>query len=238
MQGATAVSEHPGTSHQNFNPRAPCRARRVPLFVRNGRVLFQSTRPVQGATKSGSPPCYTDSISIHAPRAGRDLLPVFAQAMQGISIHAPRAGRDENFTSFMQWTYARNFNPRAPCRARRGARYFDLFKERFQSTRPVQGATRRSCITTSAQRYFNPRAPCRARRWWNLPVSASKLFQSTRPVQGATKLKGKPRSSNPYFNPRAPCRARQIDMCAWGYAQSISIHAPRAGRDSGPVQTT
>ena len=82
-----------GTS-QNFNPRAPCGARRTrePIWI--GVTTFQSTRPVRGAT---------DTADIQ-------------KVIHCISIHAPRAGRD---ASLSMWTrYARNFNPRAPCGAR------------------------------------------------------------------------------------------------------------------------
>ena len=81
-------------------------------------LKFQSTRPVRGAT----PPRYYDKlydvISIHAPRAGRDLVRYYGpdydnlfqstrpvrgatgvaqanSAFNAISIHAPRAGRDK-----------------------------------------------------------------------------------------------------------------------------------------------
>ena len=59
---------------QNFNPRAPCGAR---LFTSKSFPIsggFQSTRPVRGATISRSMPAAVASISIHAPRAGRDLV--------------------------------------------------------------------------------------------------------------------------------------------------------------------
>ena len=56
-----------------------------------------------------------------------------------ISTHAPLAGRDASFhTPFFQYM---NFNPRAPC----GARRFRFLKK-------------------SRRKNFNPRAPCGARR--------------------------------------------------------------------------
>ena len=80
--------------------------------------MFQSTRPVRGATfpEMVSTGGY-NLVSIHAPRAGRDINPpasnasrtVFqstrpvrgatlisttAPGARGVSIHAPRAGRD------------------------------------------------------------------------------------------------------------------------------------------------
>ena len=80
-------------------------------------VKFQSTLPVRGATHNAwhNPPC--PDISIHAPRAGSDLIgfdssdlaEIFQSTLpvrgatpakrgrehhRGISIHAPRAGSD------------------------------------------------------------------------------------------------------------------------------------------------
>ena len=79
-----------------FNPRAPCGARLhlLPEF----RLVFD--------------------ISIHAPRAGRDAL-VGGQRpdLCGISIHAPRAGRDRIGPRPVR--DESDFNPRAPCGARR-----------------------------------------------------------------------------------------------------------------------
>ena len=56
--------------------------------------LFQSTRPLRGATFEWCAEQYSGIISIHAPLAGRDPVPSAAQ------------------------TWAEHFNPRAPCGAR------------------------------------------------------------------------------------------------------------------------
>ena len=146
--------------------------------------MFQSTRPVRGATPQ---PRLYDSrrmVSIHAPRAGRDMIAALTGGYSGsfnprapcgarqnvlrhrtidtvVSIHAPRAGRD-----------AHGSIPICPT-------------PEFQSTRPVRGATysrrrKRSpqqvsihapragrdspTQTTSTTTFsFNPRAPCGAR---------------------------------------------------------------------------
>ena len=56
---------------------------------------FQSTRPVRGATGYTPDDRETYVISIHAPRAGRDVLVLrYPLGPEIISIHAPRAGRD------------------------------------------------------------------------------------------------------------------------------------------------
>ena len=146
------------------------------------------------------------SISIHAPHAGRDRLLTAKTKSAAISIHAPHAGRDG--TSAIGLPSYGHFNPRAPCGARPvqqappAARY-----NRFQSTRPMRGATVTRVVTLvtivisihaphagrdiwreppwSPARYFNPRAPCGAR-------------QPRRRSEGPVR----------YFNPRAPCGAR------------------------------
>ena len=79
----------------NFNPRAPCGARQLGTEYRNkGQKKFQPTRPLRGATLAEDRVGHGESISTHAPLAGRDAQ----------KKNAP--------------TVARHFNPRAPCGAR------------------------------------------------------------------------------------------------------------------------
>ena len=59
------------------------------------KSIFQSTRPVWGATTVDAIKMREWRISIHAPRVGRDLLGAKRLARKcEISIHAPRVGRD------------------------------------------------------------------------------------------------------------------------------------------------
>ena len=88
------------------------------LIAEVRRFLFQSTRPVWGATHILWIECKGKGVSIHAPRVGRDHAAVQISADRyRVSIHAPRVGRDRN--KFL----------RIPRSAG------------FQSTRPVWGAT-------------------------------------------------------------------------------------------------
>ena len=123
---------------QNFNPRAPCGARPVEINFSTYVELFQSTRPVWGATPSARVVDQKCRISIHAPRVGRDMAKAKYTKTTTISIHAPRVGRDERAAS--RWRLCSYFNPRAPCGARRN---YKPMKDR-----PLN---------------FNPRAPCGAR---------------------------------------------------------------------------
>ena len=80
---------------------------------------FQSTRPVWGATFWLSKYWFPSLISIHAPRVGRDDDDLNGgYIVLVISIHAPRVGRDVD------------------------GRYLTRHLLKFQSTRPVWGATR------------------------------------------------------------------------------------------------
>ena len=109
--------------YKNFNPRAPCGARHLTLWRPSYITLFQSTRPVWGATVTccANHPIITlfqstrpvwgatlkrrlldgrTFISIHAPRVGRDPEAAAAHKDEQISIHAPRVGRDSKFDDF------------------------------------------------------------------------------------------------------------------------------------------
>ncbi len=57
---------------KNFNPRAPCGARPASSSRSLSASLFQSTRPMRGATPPAQIARTPSAISIHAPHAGRD----------------------------------------------------------------------------------------------------------------------------------------------------------------------
>ena len=102
----------------DFNPRAPHGARLgLPVNTPMTQGKFQSTRPAWGATKP--------------PRPGRRDM--------SISIHAPRMGRDTNRTK--KSAPRRYFNPRAPHGARHLMMVPRCTRLIFQSTRPAWGAT-------------------------------------------------------------------------------------------------
>ena len=139
VRGATLLFLRLKLRRIHFNPRAPCGARPRRGTTTNSTTLFQSTRPVRGATTRkdilrhewefqstrpvrgatmGQAAREADGwISIHAPRAGRDIYLVpQVGVLFVISIHAPRAGRDQERQARDRG--ASHFNPRAPCGAR------------------------------------------------------------------------------------------------------------------------
>ncbi|EGK58596.1 hypothetical protein HMPREF9081_1902 [Centipeda periodontii DSM 2778] len=101
-------------------------------------MLFQSTRPVRGATITPEQFAALLKVSIHAPRAGRDDS-ISYQARRGACFN-PRAPCGARPPAALVWAYVGCFNPRAPCGAR-----------------PIEAM---SGISFGS---FNPRAPCGAR---------------------------------------------------------------------------
>ena len=166
-----------------FNPRAPCGARPVMRATKLMSDAFQSTRPVWGATTSSICRLGHRDVSIHAPRVGRDCLTLNIVAPFLVSIHAPRVGRDSVHRKSRPWFRVSIHAPRvgrdhafpspqdpsnvsihAPRVGRDQASHGLISAtSKFQSTRPVWGAT-----TLLAEQ----------------EISAK--FQSTRPVWGAT----------------------------------------------------
>ena len=164
-----------------FNPRAPCGAR-LPKQGRSAKCLrFQSTRPVRGATGS-----------CRSGHTGR-----------GISIHAPRAGRDGGPAAVRVFT--RNFNPRAPCGARRCDNVTAHKPVQFQSTRPVRGATL-PCSWIGGKSLFQSTRPVRGATEGPNYCHFPREFQSTRPVRGATRGSCRCTGFHPQFQSTRPVR--------------------------------
>jgi len=212
----------------SFNPRAPRGARPPTTSATSATGPFQSTRPARGATCIGIVARNLVSVSIHAPRAGRDFpSSVRAGAGRGFNPRAPRGARPPA-PDFLE--IRRCFNPRAPRGARPVAHLTALVDYEFQSTRPARGATTeiRAALQTAevsihAPRAgrdppaaarppgfesFNPRAPRGARPTATRPNASCRRFQSTRPARGATPGLHQPGQRRIGFNPRAPRGAR------------------------------
>ena len=105
------------------------------------------------------------------------------------------------------------FNPRAPCGARRNVMRTLRMQRKFQSTRPVWGATGdvHAYGTSGDVSIHAPRVGRdRGARLRQCPF----MFQSTRPVWGAT-----------------------VSMLMLLFYCRVSIHAPRVGRDGKTVGT-
>ena len=168
-----------------FNPRAPCGARRIDERIAKVYRLFQSTRPVWGATLAVGHFVWLIEFQSTRPVWGATRHARRRLSRRRVSIHAPRVGRDSAPTE--RAADMTRFNPRAPCGARLFNKSFCPVNNGFQSTRPVWGATCSGNIAVyssgvsihaprvgrdsrhrsvyALHRRFNPRAPCGARRF-------------------------------------------------------------------------
>ena len=170
-------------------------------------LIFQSTRPIRGATLDHPDKYQYSFISIHAPHTGRDLI-----------FWVPSS------TSSFQST-----------RPIRGATLplpiLSILIMPFQSTRPIRGATLNVCILLLAFKYFNPRAPYGARRLQPPPECHHNKISIHAPHTGRDLLRSRHSSDKRNFNPRAPYGARRSAGVHGRVPCGISIHAPHTGRD-------
>ena len=192
-------------------------------------------------------------ISIHAPRVGRDVsVLTTGLSIVAISIHAPRVGRDAPTRRPFD-RCGRYFNPRAPCGARLVIGHCRALAAKFQSTRPVWGATGLALCFATLSRFQSTRPVWGAtlpiiRGSVSLSISihaprvgrdeVSELLAMTRvkisihaPRVGRDRISLFRRCRRCYFNPRAPCGARHLVDKFFISPADISIHAPRVGRD-------
>ena len=251
-----------------FQSTRPVRGATTETYTVDDGTVFQSTRPVWGATLGEvvlpresrvsihAPLCLYAYVlvSIHAPRAGRDVFQSDAPQSTIVSIHAPRVGRDYRMILVVyvvkvsihaprvgrdgvallacpRYAEVSIHAPRAgrdPRRERRGVR-----RVWFQSTRPVRGATRRTAHNRVRIVRFNPRAPCGAR-----PVTSAyfivRMGFNPRAPCGA-RLCGRRHSEwADGFNPRAPCGARPFFLLILHLMGAFQSMRPMRGATRPP----
>ena len=179
-------------SHQREQLRISIHAPRVgrdtvSITTRQAIRTFQSTRPAWGATQSPAPDReHRMRFQSTRPAWGATMVGGVVPRNRTISIHAPRVGRDVR--QRRGFRARNNFNPRAPRGARLGSVSALRSGLQFQSTRPAWGATVLLWMVGGVVANFNPRAPRGARRRVaDVPAVSIVEFQSTRPAWGATR---------------------------------------------------
>jgi len=119
MRGATWLREVEDAKGMNFNPRAPCGARRVHSSCGwAGRQHFNPRAPCGARRALSESPLWYIRISIHAPHAGRDAFLAWLIS-GGMAYFNPRAPCGARPISNELIIVHEDFNPRAPCGARR-----------------------------------------------------------------------------------------------------------------------
>ena len=206
LTGARPKFERRQTDGDAFQSTRPHGGATKNLDANNITTEFQSTRPHGGATGIEEAFCLPGNISIHAPRVGRDLNGFTINTSLRISIHAPRVGRDHKTNNHS--IILRKFQSTRPVWGATTRHFMRPPFSPFQSTRPVWGATKHIGAVINIP-YISIHAP-RVGRDGKLAFFHGDAFpfQSTRPVWGATRCLPGLASSPCNFNPRAPCGAR------------------------------
>ena len=145
-----------------FNPRSPHGERLLHNASQRGNLLISIHAPRTGSDgnrrKTAPSP---DDFNPRSPHGERPRQRVTPPNAKGISIHAPRTGSD--FACGSKNAAQTDFNPRSPHGERPGLNGRMVEAEKFQSTLPARGATRKSSYICICGR-----------------------FQSTLPARGAT----------------------------------------------------
>ena len=206
MRGATA-DHAAGAFGVDVSIHAPHAGRDVDA-VNNAlwQLLFQSTRPMRGATGRGYDPRCTGCVSIHAPHAGRDAHWHILLSFGGsFNPRAPCGARRGRWSLSIDPTC---FNPRAPCGARRNPSPMMEEISKFQSTRPMRGATGRG-HRRCGQHRVSIHAPHAGRDSDSAHDTLFRLVSIHAPHAGRDISAHPQVGLHIGFNPRAPCGARQ-----------------------------
>ena len=174
-------------------------------------AIFQSTRPIRGATRPILHLLRSIPISIHAPHTGRDL-PAAWESPAASRFQSTRPIRGATDGQTVHSRCRADFNPRAPYGARRCSGF-----------RGFCGAG-----------YFNPRAPYGARHNRLSDNMLCNNISIHAPHTGRDDSGPGWTTTGLHFNPRAPYGARQAVNSETVVHREISIPAPHTGRD-GPA---
>ena len=157
LGAARAVCAH-------FNPRAPCGARLSTPPIPHRSYQFQPTRPLRGATCLMLFPCKIELV-----------------------FQPTRPLRGATAVNRCRRRAYQNFNPRAPCGARRDQAR-DATGNAISTHAPLAG---RDIVRSTAAirvKNFNPRAPCGARPQQNEPRMSDLKISTHAPLAGRDPL--------------------------------------------------
>ena len=126
---------------KDFNPRAPCGARPFGSDVMlPDDFEFQPTRPLRGATLFDAVKGGGEVFQPTRPLRGATLW--IGLVIRSSSFQPTRPLRGATCSRLSAFSIILNFNPRAPCGARRSLAVRPPTAQLFQPTRPLRGATK------------------------------------------------------------------------------------------------
>ena len=193
--------------------------------------IFQSTRPMRGATQLlQSCVDYLNNFNPRAPCGAR--LTVCCKACALLVFQSTRPMRGATSAPARLGVICENFNPRAPCGARRHKDTKQTYSTTISIHAPHAGRDHKYMLPSNQGDCISIHAPHAGRdgRVGGKSYSSAE-FQSTRPMRGAT-CHNIINAQLQQISIHAPHAGR--DLLLWllnGGVSCISIHAPHAGRD-------
>ena len=138
--GATIIRKIRNFNNHGFNSRTPCGVRQLTFPLLVSCLMFQFTHPVWGATLLEEVNKREALVSIHAPRVGCDSRHTGRRgSRQCFNSRTPCGVRLKTILAIIK--NSNSFNSRTPCGVRPDARTDKQYRQMFQFTHPVWGAT-------------------------------------------------------------------------------------------------
>ena len=189
-----------------FQSTRPMRGATYGITIYHGYNPFQSTRPMRGATLliSASMPLVTFQST--RPMRGATSARFGILDYYRVSIHAPRVGRDCH--AYSQGEHD-GVSIHAPRVGRDVVLPLPLSPYTSFNPRAPCGARLSAVFSHATHEMFQSTRPVWGATGYTMKINRDIMFQSTRPVWGATSGSLQRRICAMRFNPRAPCGARQ-----------------------------
>ena len=222
--------ERQGKSHQRkFQSSRPLRGATEAATLTGARApRFQSSRPLRGATIVSPSSRRGPRISILAPLAGRDWRT--GRTHPDGNHFNPRAPCGARLSIIIIFSIVNHFNPRAPCGARPPCGRWRRGSRRFQSSRPLRGATDRDAGGPRVK-MISILAPLAGRdRDEYISDWALSFISILAPLAGRDSLSGDGGLQICNFNPRAPCGARPPKITPAAAPRNFNPRAPCGAR--------
>ena len=243
LAGRDAGAQHCACPTANFNPRAPCGARPFRFDTATGGYVFQSTRPLRGATKAplslfpeflfqstrplrGATADILMSDLSHAFQSTRPLRGATLEdgkplVCNKISIHAPLAGRDAWPSGI---TPPSPISIHAPLAGRDFTGPRMCFTSIISIHAPLAGRDS-SGDGVGVQRVISIHAPLAGRDFWRARVPTRRYISIHAPLAGRDTCCAASLRVHGNFNPRAPCGARLSSL--WMTSSCCSFQSTR-----------
>jgi len=195
-----------------------------------GRVLFQSTHPMRGATRCGRQRAASNTHFNPRTPCGVRLLQHLLRSLKVWDFN-PRTPCGVRRKMKRGFGGKLDFNPRTPCGVRPLNNFSVINCIVISIHAPHAGCDAKGIPHVIALTDFNPRTPCGVRPEQVVLAEESWRISIHAPHAGCDQFQHIFNAMYFNFNPRTPCGVRPDTKVWLSRMTVISIHAPHAGCD-------